>query len=259
MVVKYVLTGFGEFQDVPINPSMIVVNRVAGLSSDTCKIRSSIVEVSMEGVHEALKELRQPNNLLPSPDTNKDQMEKNNKDNDKDGTDKEIWVHVGVNSQQSGFRLEKIAWNEKNFRIPDQRGAQPQHEAIDDKAKIPSIQTNIDLDSLCNDLSNLGFQTETSTDPGRFLCNYIYYHTLDYCAKNNTCGLFVHIPPFSAQSLDSQISFIRKLLELLPNYIASSNNIIQNNIINNNPVSTSPIPSTHAPASSSIPESDSIW
>jgi hypothetical protein len=80
----------------------------------------------MEGVSLALSQLQciqsppqpSPHTLPSSPDTaqgpvptsplpssNSEEQESSNSE------EQEIWVHLGVNSQQNGFRLEKVAWN----------------------------------------------------------------------------------------------------------------------------------------------------
>jgi len=232
-MVKYVLTGFGEFHDVPVNPSQVLVRTITSKPMDKCEFRSAIVEVSMEGVTSVLTQLQQcPNPTQPlfasptqpltiSPDTTQGPAPVSPPFSPSLSTpgEQEIWVHVGVNSQQNGFRLEKVAWNEATFRVPDQRGAQPQNEKIYSHPEaLPSLHSTLLLEPLATSLSQLGFPTETSVDPGRFLCNYIYYHSLDYCARNQTHAVFVHVPPFSQQPLDTQLSFMRSLLEILPSF-----------------------------------------
>jgi pyroglutamyl-peptidase len=235
-MVRYVLTGFGEFQDVPINPSQVIVRTIANSSLDKCAVRSSIVEVSMEGVCSALKDLQQcaaptqpltfspdPQGPVPISPPLPTSLPLPTSPLPSSPDEQEIWVHLGVNSKQEGFRLEKIAWNEATFRVPDQRGAQPHNQKIYTTPEAPpSLQSTLQLDALAAALTQRGFPTETSEDPGRFLCNYIYYHTLDYCAKNNTHGVFVHIPPFSQIPLDTQLKFVRSLLEILPTFCPPS-------------------------------------
>ncbi len=53
-----------------------------------------------------------------------------------------------------------------------------------------------------------------SVDPGRYLCNYIYFKSCHDVAKNNeNCtSLFVHFPDLSVTSHEQNIKFVDKLL-----------------------------------------------
>lgn len=206
-MVVFAVTGFGEFHGVKENPSGFLVSSLADyLQSNpipNCNLVSSeVIEVSMQGSVGAVQDMKQKCEGV----------------NDRPI----IWVHFGVNTQQTGFRLEKVAWNQADFRCPDQRGYQPVDQPIVAENKEPSLSCCIDLRGAGEALLERGFPVELSTDPGRFICNYIYYQSLNMC---NSCrgiqSLFVHIPPFTAVPCEQQFTFIRALLEVLPLYCAT--------------------------------------
>lgn len=55
----------------------------------------------------------------------------------------------------------------------------------------------------------------TSDDAGRFVCNYVYYHSLRYAEENSIKSLFVHVPLFLTIDEETQMQFIASLLEVL--------------------------------------------
>jgi len=207
-MVDYIITGFGQFHNVEINPSEVLVKRLPSyLSSPSCPsplncniIATHVVEVSIGGSLDAMAMLK--SRCTHPPCANK----------------KTLWVHFGVNAEQTNFRLEKVAWNEAKFRCPDQRGYQPVSEAIIPENTEPCIKSNVNVDLLANELSKKGFSVQTSEDPGRFLCNYIYYQSLHHSTQSGAYSIFVHVPPFSAVPIDAQLSFAHALLSTLPSY-----------------------------------------
>lgn len=66
-----------------------------------------------------------------------------------------------------------------------------------------------------------GFRVDQSSDPGRFVCNYIFYESLRHCmhaTPENVDGgpcmhsLFVHMPFFGSMNEDEQVRFVTALL-----------------------------------------------
>ena len=56
-----------------------------------------------------------------------------------------------------------------------------------------------------------------SLDPGRYLCNYIYFKTSHDISINNenACSLFVHFPDLSITSHEKNVAFVERLLGIL--------------------------------------------
>ena len=83
------------------------------------------------------------------------------------------------------------------------------------------VTTRLPLDAIAAKLAELGHPAEVSEDAGRFLCNYIYFHSLKLSAavnknkhggKVNTTSLFVHVPPFTTIAQPEQEKFLKDLL-----------------------------------------------
>ena len=56
-----------------------------------------------------------------------------------------------------------------------------------------------------------------SDDPGRYLCNYIYFKSShELSLKNeNVCSLFVHFPDLKTSPHEKNVAFVDQLLHLL--------------------------------------------
>ena len=95
-----------------------------------------------------------------------------------------LGLHAKINHPQ----IEKCAYNEKTTKHPDADGVIPEDTRIEIGG--PEMRkTGIDVDALCQTLP-----FALSEDPGRYLCNYIYYKVL---GKTKGKALFVHLPPLS--------------------------------------------------------------
>ncbi len=88
------------------------------------------------------------------------------------------------------LRIESISWNQMDFDVPDVAGRQPRKLPIDPAAP-QHLETPIDGVGLQRRLHEAGHPTELSTDPGRYLCNRIYFAALH---RGDVPALFVHLP-----------------------------------------------------------------
>ena len=183
-VPRYVLTGFGPFGDVPENPSSEIAREVARVRRDIVTCISDL-RVSVSGVQEALEEVKTASSSPLGP----------------------VYViHFGVDTSATKIKLEKFAYNEKTFRIPDADGNTCYRERIVHSG--PEIlETPIDLAHLVS----LDPRLSLSTDPGRYICNLLYYESL-YAGFSS---LFVHIPPFAVLPKQDQLGLIQRILDSL--------------------------------------------
>jgi pyroglutamyl-peptidase len=60
-----------------------------------------------------------------------------------------------------------------------------------------------------------GFDVMISDDAGRFVCNYVYYHSLRLAEQKGHKSLFVHVPLFSRINQETQMRFVASLLEAI--------------------------------------------
>lgn len=97
---------------------------------------------------------------------------------------------LGEAAEARCIRLETQAWNKLDFSIPDISGQQPRALPIDEAAPA-RLLTSIDASLLQRGLTEAGHTVELSDDPGRYLCNQIYFTALH---RAGIPAIFVHLP-----------------------------------------------------------------
>lgn len=132
----------------------------------------------------------------------------------------QLWVHFGVHSSATTLLLEQVAWNEMDFRVPDQAGYQPSNLPIcsNDGDLKHSLACKLPLSAICERVTEgneSGALVKLSTDPGRFLCNYLYYLSLKETSNYGAHSLFIHVPPFETIAKETQLKLIHSLLTQL--------------------------------------------
>ncbi|XVF05907.1 hypothetical protein REPUB_Repub06bG0002400 [Reevesia pubescens] len=203
------VTGFKKFHGVSENPTEIIVSNLKeytkknGLPKGVTLGSCSVLETAGQG---ALTPLYQ---TLQSALTGKD--------SESSSTGRIIWLHFGVNSGASRFAIEHQAVNEATFRCPDEMGWKPQKvPIIPEEGGISRVRkTSLPVEELTKALAKKGYEVMTSDDAGRFVCNYVYYHSLCFAEQNGTKSLFVHVPLFLTIDKETQMKFAASLLEVL--------------------------------------------
>ncbi|PKA54695.1 pyroglutamyl-peptidase [Apostasia shenzhenica] len=203
------VTGFKKFHGVSENPTETIVNNLKvfiekkGLPKGLILSSCTILEAAGEG---ALDQLYK---ILSSAVSWRDNKQYNSA--------RVIWLHFGVNSGSMGFALEKQAVNEATFRWPDELGWKPHKFPIipSDGSISRMRETSLPVDDMAEALSEMGYEVIPSDDAGRFVCNYVYYHSLRFAEQNGIRSLFVHFPLFSTIDEETQMQFVASLLELL--------------------------------------------
>lgn len=77
------------------------------------------------------------------------------------------------------------------------------------------MQTSLPVVEITKRLAKKGYEVINSEDAGRFVCNYVYYHSLWFAEQNKTHSLFVHVPLFITIDEETQMQFAASLLEVL--------------------------------------------
>lgn len=247
MKIHFIITGFGKFRDAPENPTTIIASKLVDYLQEqdidgdwNSKITVTVLEVSVGAVKEFLNgleaQLKQQQQHPISSSI--------------------VLLHLGVNYKGTGFQLEQCAYNDASFRIPDERGYQPEKVSI-----LPELEwgktlyTTMNVERLCKKLGS-EYKCEVlskaeaeeksqsqdgrtqsslkiihSTDPGRYVCNYIYCSSLDkFCSDQNDdnandgnkgergphfFSLFLHVPPFKVTPEEEQIEFVSRLVRTI--------------------------------------------
>ncbi|CAI9278296.1 unnamed protein product [Lactuca saligna] len=134
------------------------------------------------------------------------------------GSKEVVWLHMGLNGGASNFAIERQAVNEATFSCPDELGWQPKRVPIvtEDGGITRIRETGCSIDAILEFLKKMkGYDAMISDDAGRFVCNYVYYHSLRFAEEKGHKSLFVHVPPFSRINEETQMKFMGSLLEAI--------------------------------------------
>jgi pyroglutamyl-peptidase len=211
---RFIITGFGPFGGVKENPTTVIVRKLRSFleqTNETAHLASLIddcilLETSVQDVNRTCDRL---------------QIDFIN-EGSKNGSPprSRILLHLGVDEKSQSFKLESCAYNEATFRIPDQQGYHPRNASIFEDQKYKScLRTSLNVEELAQIMTKRFPQvtTQVSTDPGRYVCNYIYCSSLVRFGKPDTgvCSLFLHVPQFAIVQEEIQLEYVATLLGVL--------------------------------------------
>ncbi|KAF5443135.1 hypothetical protein F2P56_035723 [Juglans regia] len=201
------VTGFKKFQGVAENPTETIVSNLKdfverrglppGVTLGTCTILETAGDGALPLLYQTLE-----SGISRMDGTSNEQV---------------VWLHFGVNSGAPKFAIEQQAVNEATFRCPDELGWQPQKLPIvcEDGGTSRARETCCSIEVILKFLKRKGFDVTLSNDAGRFVCNYVYYHSLRFAEQKGHKSLFVHVPLFSKIDEESQMRFVASLLEAI--------------------------------------------
>lgn len=111
-----------------------------------------------------------------------------------------VMIHFGVSARATGLRLERAAHNRAEPR-KDACGSKPDRRTIsaDGAARL---ETRLPVKELSARLRDAGHAARASQSCGRYLCNFLYYHSLARTRREGGDALFVHVPTTHAQGGD---------------------------------------------------------
>eukprot|EP00842_Homolaphlyctis_polyrhiza_P001915 jgi/Hompol1/2724/HPOL_006149-RA len=105
-------------------------------------------------------------------------------------------IHVGVGLPHA-IKLERLAHND-NYDKRDVDGLLAPGAVVVAESKDLVLTSSLDIDRVLDGMNRRGWQhIAPSDDPGRYVCDFIYYSSLYETKKQGTnipC-LFVHVPP----------------------------------------------------------------
>ena len=77
------------------------------------------------------------------------------------------------------------------------------------------FKTSLPVEAIFKFLKKEAFDVMISNDAGRFVCNYVYYHSLRFAEQHGNKSLFVHVPLFSRINEETQMRFTASLLDAI--------------------------------------------
>ena len=185
------LTGFGPFSGVEQNPTEQLVQRLQNQSFPGLSLTTDILPVSYKG------SFRHAQTAL------------------REQSFKTI-LHLGVSTKDNTLRLERQAINSMSASIPDNDGIINLNLSIDEV--MPSshvLQTGVELEELVQSLQEQGTEVKISKDAGQYVCNALYYQSLQWAQKQTETPqvLFVHVPQVGNVSEEGNLWTLESLEE----------------------------------------------
>ena len=171
--LSLLITGFGPFPGVTENVSAWLVESLAAASPSSrlgCKLHAQVLPTEWAAVG-ALGP-----NLL-------NQYEPR------------LILHFGLSNRARGFRIERSAHNRVGAK-DDARGVRLMSRIILEHGQ-ERLDTVLSSASLAKHLRKHGLPAATSRSAGTYLCNFLYYLSLEWAGRQaKRCDVvFVHVPP----------------------------------------------------------------
>lgn len=169
---RVLLTGFGPFPGAAVNPSAWLAETLATQTPSAelnCELHARVLPTEWESVATLTPHLYET--LQPH-----------------------VMIHFGLSERAKSFRIERSAHNRAAPRA-DASGALPGSRVI-----LPQgpdrLDTTLPASTLAVHLKARGLAAVTSRSAGRYLCNFLYYRSLEWAARQQSPSLvlFVHIP-----------------------------------------------------------------
>jgi pyroglutamyl-peptidase len=169
---RVLITGFGPFPGVADNPSAWLVETLAKREqAPEFKLETRVLPTEWEAIALIPRLYRA---LQPH-----------------------VMIHFGVSERSASFRIERSAHNHVLPRT-DAREVAPQARKIH-ASGASRFDTTFPAAKLAAHLRKSGLPAITSRSAGTYLCNFLYYHSLEWAYRQETVPLviFVHIPPWT--------------------------------------------------------------
>jgi pyroglutamyl-peptidase len=128
-------------------------------------------------------------------------------------------ILLGEAAGSKSIRLETTAWNELDFRIPDIAGRQPAPRPVH-RGAPPSRHSTLPLTEIHALLVASGHPVDLSNDPGRYLCNQLFYLALQQLESTPCPAGFIHLPLASEYPTKSAVDALGRVIQFLINYSA---------------------------------------
>ena len=187
--MKIMITGFDAFGGEMINPALEIVNLLPNNL-----LGHSIVKVVLPTAFYHSKAVLAAAVSQEKPD---------------------VVLSIGQAGGTTSIRVERVAINQDDARIPDNEGQQPIDCVIEETGEAAYFST-LPIKRMVSDLQRKGIPAQVSNSAGTFVCNHVMYQAL-YLAKQEYPQMlagFVHVPflPEQVTTKPNQPSMSKKVM-----------------------------------------------
>ena len=192
--MNILITGFKPFNKQIINPTEEILKELPDSYKDN-KISKLLLDVVYDEDAKTIK-----NFLIAHPH--------------------DLVILMGEAGGRNNVCLEKFALNIKHATIPDNKGVLCINKEIIEGGNV-AYKTNINLSNALKVALNK--RLSISYNAGTFICNDIYYETLNYIYTNNlnTKCVFIHFPFLEGQVSNKPFMKLEEMIDLLLKVIDS--------------------------------------
>ena len=111
----------------------------------------------------------------------------------------DLIIMLGQSGGSDRVKLERVALNLMDARLPDNDGYIPNEEAIQRDAP-EALFTNLPIKDLRMAIEKQGIAVKISNSCGLYVCNRLYYEALMMCReKMEMKAIFMHLPFYEGQ------------------------------------------------------------
>lgn len=168
------VTGFEPYWNYPENSSWVVAQEVATHDLAGVRICTELMPVSFHRVATAFRRAIDQH----TPD---------------------LIIMLGQSGGSDRVKLERIAINMMDSKLPDNDGYLPDEEIIYADGSS-ALFTNTAIKELRTTIEQLGIKVKISNSCGLYVCNRLYYEALLISQRRpSTQALFVHLPYYEGQ------------------------------------------------------------
>lgn len=169
---KILVTAFDPFGGASINPALEAVKQV------TAPVNAEITKLELPTVFFRCVEKLEAAIIEHRPDA---------------------IICVGQAAGRKAVTPETTAVNIMNARIPDNIGFMPKNIKIDEDGPN-KLHSTLPVMEITENINKLGIPSEPSDDAGTFVCNFLFYKSMQLAEKYKIakCG-FIHVPCIPSQ------------------------------------------------------------
>lgn len=185
--INVVISGFGPYEDLSINPSYEVPLALEHAKNGDLESDFGLPE----GVEIKVKSVMLPISFANAWPQLLDTI---------NAQDADIVIATGVKHADRGVQLERCATNIMDANKPDVDNRTPQSVQIVENGPA-AYWTRLPLRMILNDFAHSGIASTLSSDAGTYVCNSLFYRLLDWASNNSQKRIiagFVSFPPVVA-------------------------------------------------------------
>lgn len=200
--MRVLLAGFGPFPGAPFNPSAALVQRLARRRRPALCGLIRIVHVFATNYAAVDRDL--PRLFAGKPD---------------------VVLIFGLAGRRRQICVETRARNAVSVLFPDAGGHCPRNSVIESGGPN-ALFGHAPFFRLVSAMRINGVPVTLSRDPGRYLCNYVYWRALERAPQGRPLVQFVHIPAVASGLLPSRRRQTRHRSPSLTQFVAAAERLL---------------------------------